>query len=179
MSDPSARTCPFCAETISAAAKVCPHCQQWLALRSLRHPLIQTLLYVVPFLMFWAGIRLVIIAHIEKLTNPKPFYSEFADSLRVREARMRFVETYRGPRIWIVGMVTNTSPIAWRSAEFDCRFYDAAGTLVDAGTGTGLFTILPHSDAAFRISLEPIAPTNAYGSFSVSVSYARNAKGWF
>ncbi len=179
MSDPSTRTCPFCAETISAAAKVCPHCQQWVRLKSLRHPLIQVLLYGLPFLVFWVGLGWVVVGYFEKFANHRPYYSEFPDALQIREARMRFVETDRGLRLWIVGVVTNTSPIAWRSAEFDCRFYDGAGALVDAGTGFSSFTVLPHRDAAFRISLEPMAPTNAYGSFSVSVSYARNAKGWF
>ena len=34
------KVCPFCAETIPAAAKLCPRCGQWLSLRSFRHPVV-------------------------------------------------------------------------------------------------------------------------------------------
>ena len=84
-----------------------------------------------------------------------------------------------GLRIFIAGVLTNDCPVAWKSAEFDCRFYNANGIMVDASTGYGGATVRPYDDAAFRVSIIPTAPTNDYASFKVSVGHARNVKGWF
>lgn len=84
-------------------------------------------------------------------------------------------ETY----IYLTGILTNQSPIAWNEIEFECRFFDHNGAMVDAANVRAHLTIQPHDDSAFRAWLNATRPTNDYGSFKLSVSTARNAQGPF
>ena len=177
MNDPEKRTCPFCAEVIKAEAKLCPRCRQWLTLKSFRHPLVMVLTHLVPTLGVWVVFMMAMFSFLDRLQNPKPYYSEFPDSLKIIESRMNWAQTEKGPCIYITGVLTNTSPVAWNGTEFDCRFFDSQGVMLDADTGHGYVTILPHDDSAFRVSLIPTAPTNGYVSFRISVGNARSANG--
>jgi hypothetical protein len=179
MNDPETRICPFCAETVKRQAKLCPRCQQWLTWKSLRHPLIMVLLHVVPLMALWVALSFALSAHLDSLQNPGPYYSEFPDSLRVLESRMNWVQTPEGARIYVTGVLTNTSPVGWGQGEFDCRFYDARGAMIDAFTGRGHISAYPRGESAFRVMIVPTAPTNDYASVKVFVGDARNAKGLF
>lgn len=179
MNGPEKRTCPFCAETIAAQAKVCPRCHQWLTLRSFRHPLVSTLVHLIPLLAFWVAGTAAVLSAFDRLQNPRPFYSEFPHALTVLESRMNLAETKDGLRLFVTGVLTNDSPVTWGSVEFDCRFFDANGVMVDASTGRGGVTVGPHDDAAFRVSVLPIAPKDDYTSLKISVGNAKNTKGLF
>jgi hypothetical protein len=179
MNDPEKRICPFCAEVVKAQAKLCPHCHQWLTLKSFRHPLVMLLIHVVPITAIWVGLGALLFSQMDRLQNPKPFYSEFPGSLRIMESRMNWAHTDEGLRIFVTGVLTNTSPETWRSVEVDCRFFNAAGVMVDADTGYAHLSVCPYDESAFRISIIPTAPTNEYASFNVSVGNAMNAKGLF
>ena len=179
MNDPEKRTCPFCAEIIKAQAKVCPHCRQWLTLKSFRHPLVYTIVHLVPMLVIWVAGAVAVFSILDRMQNPRPFYSEFPHAFRVLESRMNWAETKDGLRLFVTGVLTNDSPETWGSVEFDCRFLDAQGVMVDASTGYGRVTVGPHDDSAFRVSVLPIAPRDAYASLKFSVGNARNTKGLF
>ena len=179
MNDPDKKACPFCAEIIPAKAKVCPRCRQWLTLRSFRHPLVTMLVHSLPMIAIWVGCSLAVLSRLDRTINPKPYYSEFPNSLKILESRMNWVQARDGLRIYLTGILTNDSSVSWKSVEFDCRFFDAKRAMVDASTGYGGVTINPHDDAGFRVSITPVAPTNEYSSFTISVGNARNLKGWF
>ncbi len=179
MNNPEKRICPLCAEIIDVKAKLCPHCRQWLTWKSFRHPMVGMLVHVLPVTVVWVVLMSVMFSNLERLQNPKPYYSEFPNSLKILESRMNWARTENGLRIYVTGVLTNTSPVTWKEAEFDCRFFDSRGMLMDAGTGHGYATILPFDDDAFRVAIIPTAPTNKYASFKISVGNARNAKGWF
>jgi hypothetical protein len=95
------------------------------------------------------------------------------------ESRMNWVQTSNGPRIYITGILTNQSDIAWRDIELECRFLDTNGVLADAAHPHAGLTIQPHDDAAFRVVVTPSRATNDYASFRLSVTSARNTKGFF
>ncbi len=160
-------------------AKLCPHCRQWLTLKSFRHPLISLLVHVLPVTAIWVAIGVVGFSRLDEMQNPKPYYSEFPNSLKILESRMNWAQSNDGLRIYITGVLTNTSPESWKDAEFDCRFFDSHGAMLDADVGHGYMTILPHDDTAFRVGIIPNATTNEYASFKIFVGNARNAKGWF
>jgi predicted nucleic acid-binding Zn ribbon protein len=172
------RDCPFCAEPIPGAAKVCPRCGQWLTLRSLRNPVVLMFVHVMPMLLVWFALGAVLLRQFERLGNPGPFYSNFPSALRITESRMNWVESPKGTQIYLTGILTNKSAVDWRGLEFDCRFFDRAGRLIDAGNGHGYLTACAHDETAFRVALQPTAPTSDYASFRISVSTARNTAGW-
>jgi hypothetical protein len=177
MNSPENRTCPFCAEIIKTEAKLCPHCRQWLTLKSFRHPLIVFLFFIIPMAAILLGFITFLISAVDELQNPKPNYSEFPASLKLLESHMNWTGTSNGLRIYVTGVLTNTSPIPWRDGEFDCRFFDANGLMIDADTGYGRIDVCPHGESAFRVSIIPTARTNDYVSFKVLVGNARSAKG--
>jgi len=173
------RECPFCAETIQAAARVCPRCRQWLSLRSFRHPLVATCVTAVPIIVLAVVMGLGITRTFERFFNPPPYYTEFLGSLRVIESRLNWVERDKETSIYITGILTNQSPIAWKGIEFECRFYDSKGVMVDASSAVAYLTIQPNDECAFRARVTPSHPAKDYASHKLLVSTARNAKAPF
>jgi predicted nucleic acid-binding Zn ribbon protein len=173
------KACPFCAETINVVAKLCPRCRQWLSYRSLRHPVVGACLMGILALTLLAVMVSGVEAAFDRIFNPKPYYTEFLDSLQVMSSQMNWVQTTQGVRIYMTGVLTNQSPVPWRDPEFECRFFDTNRVMVDVANTAGRLTILPHDDRAFRLVVQPGRPTNDYASYKLSVSTARNAKGGF
>jgi hypothetical protein len=173
------RTCPCCAETIRATARVCPRCRQWLSWRSIRHPFVSASVLTVASAAFFLVVAFGLLRTFHRLLNGPPYYAEFLGSLRVLESRLNWVQTQQGPRIYVTGLLTNSSPIAWKEVELECRFYDSASNLVDAANARSFLTIHAHDDAAFRATVVPGVSSNQHGSFRISVSTARNGKSIF
>jgi hypothetical protein len=179
MNTESSRICPFCAESIQPAAKVCPRCRQWLTVCSLRHPLVSALLAGIPMIAIMVVLGVAGLDRLDRIINPRPSYTAFPHALRVLESRMNWAQTKDGLRIYLTGILTNPSPVAWRDVEFESRFYDSTGVMVDAAHSHGYLTIEPGDDTAFRAVVIPGCATNDYNSYKLSVSTARNARGRF
>jgi hypothetical protein len=179
MNDPEKRACPYCIETISVKAKLCPRCRQWLTLRSFRHPLVMAFSHGLPLLAMGLAAPWMLFSWMEQFENPKPYYSDLPGSIRIQESHMNWAQTRDGLRLFVAGVLTNTSPMFWRDLEFDCRFFNARGAMIDADTGYGHVSVEPYAEVAFRVSVNPTGLTNQYATYQISVSHARNAKGWY
>lgn len=173
------RHCPYCAESIQAKARVCPHCRQWLSLLSFRHPIVGPLILLIPAMACVIAIVLAGAAGLNRLMNPAPYYTDFLDSLRVIQSRLSWVDTTNGPRLYVTGILTNQSAVAWKDVEFECRFFDAKVDMVDASTSRGFLTIQPNDERAFRLVVTPARAAGDYVSHKLSVSTARNIKAVF
>lgn len=179
MNETTRRICPFCAESIPARARVCPRCRQWLSWRSLRHPQTQLLLIEIPLLVVvLLGLGQFVRA-FHGLFDPRPNYSEAPGALTVIRSAFNWVDTEKGPRLFVTGVLTNHSALAWRDPEFECRFFDAEGHLVDAAHRTSFLTVKPADDPAFRVVIEPARPREVYQTLQVKVSWAKNARAVF
>ncbi len=170
--------CRYCTEEIPSAAKICPRCRQWLSLRSFRNPFVGVALVLLPMVFCFVAMGAAVLKQMKKITNPPPYYSEFRGAIEVLDAKMNWVQTSEGLRLYFTGMITNRSALAWKRPEFECRLFNSKKQMIDAATVNGFLTILPGSDAAFRVSIQPVAPTNEYESFKIFVNSAYNVKGF-
>jgi hypothetical protein len=116
---------------------------------------------------------------LNRIINPSPSYAAFPHALRVVESRMNWAQTKDGLRIYMTGILTNQSPVAWKDVEFESRFYDSTGVMVDAAHSHGYLTVQPGDDTAFRAVVIPGCATNDYSSYKLTVTTARNGSGWF
>ena len=169
------KICRYCAENIPAAARLCPRCRQWLTLCSFHNPIVGFVIFSVPFLAMTG----LVLYTASNLLNPRPYYSEFTGSIQILQSDMNWAETYDGTRLFLTGIVTNRSQVGWRNPEFECRFFNSKGKLVDASTSVSYLTLLPGADSAFRVAIRPALSSNEYNSFRISVSNARNSRSHF
>ena len=84
-----------------------------------------------------------------------------------------------GIRIVVTGVVSNESNVPWKDIEFECRFFNTNGAMVDVANAPKFLTVQPHDDTAFGIYFMPARETNAYASYQLSVVSARNAESHF
>jgi hypothetical protein len=175
MNPEATKTCPYCAETIKPRAKLCPHCRQWLTLRSLHNPAV--LIWPVGTVLVASLILLAVtlLSRMERVWNPRPCYTEQLGALRVLQSRMDWRQTATDQRIYLTGILTNQSAVPWREIEFECRFFDTNGVMIDVAHPHCSLTVRPWDDSAFRASVSPSRPTNAYASYTLTVNVARNA----
>jgi hypothetical protein len=148
-------------------------------MRSSRNPVVASLLVAVPMMGIMIVLGVAGLNALDRIQNPQPNYTAFPRALRVTESRMNWAQTKDGLRIYMTGILTNQSPVAWKDVEFECRFYDTNGVMVDAAHSHGSLTVHPNDDTAFRTVVIPSAATNDYTSYKLSVTTARNAKAWF
>jgi hypothetical protein len=105
-------------------------------------------------------------------------FSPYRSSISVIESSMSDGKTneYGTPRIFVVGLITNESDIAWKNIEFELRFFDRSGALIDSGTMNDYYGILSHRDLGFRIWLDPVLPLTNYDSYKIYIGSAKDAR---
>lgn len=130
--------------------------------------------------MIWAlAIGLTVMCIFNRMMNPAPYYTDHPGALQILQSQTFFKSTTNGPRIYITGLLTNQSQIAWRGIEFECRFLGTNGNLTDAYTTTSYMTVGANDDAAFRVTVVPVKDPAEYGNLKLFVTNARNMKGLF
>ena len=72
-----AKVCPMCAETIKAAAKVCPHCRYWQSRFSLQNPQVVAAVCLVLALAAIIGLG----AFVEWLFGSKRDFAEYRNEI--------------------------------------------------------------------------------------------------
>ena len=162
------KKCPYCFEDTKPAAKVCPHCRNWLSIFSLRNPVVGmvvgsmlSIILIIGFLTF-----------VKQLMNPGRDFSPYRDSISVVESRMNFQTDQTGQAIYVVGVLTNKCELAWKNPQLDLRFYNQSGTLIDAASTTAVGLIYPNGELAFRIKNRPSHALSEYNSCKVFVRAA-------
>jgi hypothetical protein len=144
-----------------------------------RHPHVAPLLFGIPMMLIGLSVLLALFRLAEKTWNPPPYYSDHVGSIRVLESRFNWVDTKDGVRIFITGLATNQSPIAWKSLEFECRFFDANGTMIDGCNSHASLTIQPSTESAFRVIVKPVQAAATYKTHRIAVTTAQNIKSLF
>ena len=148
------KVCPLCAETIKAAAKVCPFCRsrqgRFTVLKGeLGSAIVTIALLAVPI---WMSSSLF--PDDSDSTSAVDFVRHRGELPVVRtvlegaEGRQRF---------WLSGYVTNKGDRPWRVHKLEVRLLDARGNLLEVQhrpfAKNNAFVVQPNSEHAFRIEL--------------------------
>jgi hypothetical protein len=152
------KVCPRCAETIKAAAKVCPFCQshqsRWgLWKQELAMLACLLVLYLVSVLFFFAF--LPDNDAFDNSTHPST-----SNSLVTGQIAMERDDPLS--RFWISGIVTNVGSHPWRVHGIEVRLLDSQGGLRDAihPEIEEPFVVNPGQEHAFRVELGELIWSN-------------------
>ena len=140
------KVCPLCAETIKASAKVCPYCRRpqnrWFFINE------YDLMAVLSVILFVAGAFVAL-----KIFGEGRDFATSRDKITVLSSQFLIEANHDYTNVVVSGILTNASEYAWNLGEFEVRFLDAAGKIVDADKGSSGITVLPHSEHSFRLIL--------------------------
>ncbi len=169
------KVCPLCAETIKAAAKVCPHCRKsqkrffFLSQYDVQAILASALFILSLFFAFWFfGASRQYLPELHKIT--------------VLSTQFGIETTSEQTNVIVSGVLTNASGYTWELTGFQVRFLDAAGKTIEmsnAGSEYMDLTVLPYSDISFHLNLYSIKVIPAYTSSKMTVTEARDPGFWF
>jgi hypothetical protein len=173
------KVCPLCAETIKAAAKVCPHCRHWQTKWSLKNPQVGSMLWASLVLVIWCCLGIL----VDKMFGSKEQFATYRNEIDVVSSQ--YSQRISGSNVWntVVGTLTNYSDVGWKDVGVEAQFFDKAGKLIDAVTvNVGDYrevTILPHGEAAFKIERLASHPAADYETNKLTVRWAKDIDAWF
>ena len=176
MAEENIKTCRYCGEKVKPAAKVCPHCRQWLSVFSFRN--LSFLIVVTWFWIFFLLISLVV--HLHATFGPGIDFSPYRNQVSVVESGMYFrTNATHAPLVSVIAVVTNRTDIAWDGIHFEARFFDKTGTLIDVGRGDYYDTLYPKTDGAIRIDASMLHPVTSYDSYKIYIGSAHDVSSRF
>jgi len=169
------KTCPLCAETIKAAAKVCPFCgrNQPVAIKEPWRKMIEAWLLLAAF----AAIVFGGLYWLARIVGPGRPFELYREKVVVVDPQMHFGSFAAANYISTIGFIRNDSPLAWKNVQLEVRYFDSEGRLVDTRTEVFWDRRLPPGDQqAFRIRGPADKPGSAYVSQKVLLRSAVDAR---
>jgi hypothetical protein len=175
------KVCPLCAETIKAAAKVCPHCRHCQTRKwSLSNP--QFMQSVVA--VFWAasifGAIFGLGYFLENLLGSKRDFAPYQNQIGIVSSKVSFRTSGSNLTVFVVGVVTNKSEFAWKNVGLEAQLFDKSGKLIDviqaSDSGYSGIVILPHSEAGFKIQSKAARDESEYATHIVVVGTGKDFK---
>ena len=169
------KICRICYEPMDERARRCPRCLQWQSKSAFFRcsPAVSVSIAAVVLMTAWV---LMVSLFTRALRGPTD-YVLYEGQLQVSDSRMLFGESPKGPVVFVVGMIKNTSAVEWKSIEVQARLKDAEGKLIDVKTeSTYSRRIMPHGEMAFKAVGPAELPKERYAAYEVSVVSAADAR---
>ena len=166
------KTCPLCAETIKAAARVCPHCRK-IQRRGLFITKYDLLALAMPLLVLGTFFLL------NQMFAKGRSFSPSRDKIEVLSSQVTVVHSEYFTNVVLSGMLTNRSNYSWKELEFEVRYLDGSGKIIDADSGSDVFTVLPHSDHSFNLTLYSRKSIPEHTSRKILIRSATDQNAWF
>ncbi len=167
------KQCPQCSEQIRLTAKKCPFCMApQIKKRWFQNPQFIGFLPLVLFLAY------TFFTFPRVLDRAEYRFTDYMQKVTVTSSEMR-IETIGETQTrtaTIIGTVRNDSEITWEAPQYEARFYDKTGKLIDTSTERTLHVALaPHKEQAFRIQTSASRPSTDYATLKVQVRNAEDA----
>jgi hypothetical protein len=166
------KVCPLCAETIKAAAKVCPFCRK---IQKRGFFISRWDILAIATMLLFLGIIILLFNLFSSGRN----FSSSKDKLLVLNSQLGIESSLDTTNVVVSGVLTNASDYAWNVGEFEIRFFDESGKIIDMDSGSGGFTVLSHSDHSFNLALFSRKSIPKHASFNVLVRSANDPSDWF
>src|SRR5215469_451338 len=165
------KVCPLCAETIKAAAKVCPYCRKsqrrWVFLTRYE-------IAAIVFLILIIGTPWLI---VKIFYQPRDFASD-RDKIRVTDFHFVFDKNRYETNVAISGILTNESGHSWDIYHFQVRYFNSTGQIAemdDAPSDKG-FTVMPHGDHSFHLTLDQRKSVPPFATCKIKVVSASDPR---
>lgn len=170
------KTCPLCAETIQAAAHVCPHCRHSQRTWSFQNPQISAAIVILMVL----GVAAAFGAFLDKIFGSKRDFSEYRNDIAVVSSQVSHTTRSSNLLVSVVGVVTNRGLFSWTKVGLEAQLFDGQGRLIDVVQTSDYngFPILPHSEAAFKVEVKAVREKSDYTSHKVIVRWAKDPRSW-
>jgi hypothetical protein len=165
------KVCPLCAETIKAAAKVCPYCRKsqrrWVFMT--RYDVLAvavTLLFAIACYSFW------------NIYYQGRDFALDKDQIRVTDFHFVIEKNQYGTNVVMSGVLTNESDHSWNINHFQVRYLNSAGKVfdVDDNSEDVEFIVMPHSDHSFQLTLFDRTAAPQYSDCKVKVVSASDPR---
>jgi hypothetical protein len=166
------KVCPLCAETIKAKAKVCPHCRK-VQKRWLFCSRYDAVAFASAF-VFIGTVYLLGNMFIEGRN-----FSSSRDKIAVLNSQVGIESSSEQTNVVVTGLLTNRSDYAWRTGEFEVRFLDASGKIADVDFRSDGFTVMPHNDHSFSLTLYSRKSIPEHTSRKITIRSASDPDAWF
>lgn len=142
--DGTTKVCPLCAETIKAAAKICPHCRKaqnrWLFFVSRFDFFAVCAMIVLPGLV-WLLVQLL---------TPIKSFARYQNQIQILSSTFSVHRSSDSTNLVVDGTLTNESDYAWRVGEFEVRYFGKDGQVADVLHGEDNFEVLPHAEHTYH-----------------------------
>jgi hypothetical protein len=177
------KVCPLCAETIKAAAKVCPHCRHWQPRKwSFDNPaLLQSLASLVIAAAIFGAIA-GLGYFLEHLIGPKRDFAPYQNQIKVTSSEAGFRMFGSNLTVFVVGTLTNQTDFAWKNLGLEARLFDKDGKLIDviqaSDSSYNGVVVLPHAEAGFKIQSKATKDESDYVTNKVFVGTAKDFNAW-
>lgn len=172
------KVCKMCAETIKAAAVVCPHCRHVQTTWRLCSPNLTGALKAVLILVCIIGVLTI----LKKIVGTRDF-DPYQSKLTILESSVSQRVTSNAVFVVITGVLTNSSDRSWKDIALEGQLYDREGRLLDAIPAKADYfndgvVAAARGVAAFKIETKTSRALADYANHKVTVQWARDATSW-
>jgi hypothetical protein len=176
------KICPLCAETIKAAAKVCPHCRTWQKKWSLQNPQTAQSVGAIIWLIVIIAVFIGLGCFLDHVIGPKRDFAPYQNQIGVVNSDVSFRMSGSNLTVSVVGVITNQSEFTWKNVGLEARLFDKDGKLIDviqaSDSSYNGVVVLPHSEAGFKIQSKATKNESDYATHKVFIGTAKDFSAW-
>jgi hypothetical protein len=176
------KICPLCAETIKAAAKVCPHCRTWQKKWSFQNPQTTQSVGAIIWLVVIIVVLIGLGCFLDHLIGPKRDFVPYQGRIAVVSSEVSFRMSGSNLTVSVVGVITNQTDFAWKNVGLEARLFGKDGKLIDviqaSDSSYNGVVVLPHAEAGFKIQSRAAKNESDYATHRVLVGTGKDFNAW-